>query len=776
MPATARRAIATALLAIGMLPAGQVRAQRDVAAPTLGTLAGRVDLESDGQRTPLRRATVTLGLDRGKETWTTATDGDGRYQFEDVIAGSYRVQATKAGFVPAAPNGAFAAAALALVEVKDGASLTVNLAMQRAGAVEGRFLDDRGFPIARLTVTAARVADGVASDAASYSAKTDDLGRFRVHTLPAGRYRLHATPPPPASGEKLFYPGTSSPDDASILTIASGQTLDSLEFTVPTAPLSPVAAAAASTFALETPAPGATAQISGRITRSDTGQPVLNATAEIESAPPSLASGQFTFANIRRVASADSDGRFQFNNIAAGNYTLTASADGFADGEGFSGWQPPARAPITIKAGDRASRDLVLTPTSAIEVRVLDEYGDPAPGIVLQISQRVSLAGASRFLPGVGVAAADITDDRGWFRVYGLFSGDYYLFALPEPFERSGPAAFAMTFFPGSTSALAATPVHLSAGRDALNVTFTVSTAKSAAIAGLAVDNAGIPIADAQVMLLPTHDAEVRAPVIARTTTGAEGRFMYPRVPEGTYVLQAGGRGMFGSTPIVVSQTADRSPHDVRLTLKPLTTARGRVVFEGDAAPPRPGNDIMIGFQPTDFTMGPVGSNRIASSIASNWNFEIPNLAWRGLITARGPAGWALARVLVQGRDITYTPYDFQSADVDGIEVVFTNRVGNISGTVVTAGQPAADTSIVVFSADATTWMHLALTFRGGVTNAQGAFSIGGLLPGRYLVVTQPGQARQYLDPGALLALRSVATPVVVAEGATATVRLAVVK
>ena len=771
MPAASRMAIGTALVALWMLPpvSGQVRAQRDVGAPRLGAVAGRVDLESDGQRVPLRRATVALKRDRGDESWTTATDGDGRFQFEDVIAGSYRVQATKAGFVPAASNGA---SLLMPVEVKDGAALTVNLAMQRAGAIEGRFLDDRGSPIARLTVTADRLPDGAATEAGSYSAKTDDLGRFRVHTLPRGRYRVHATPPPPASGEKLFYP--------SILTIAAGQTLDHLEFTVPTAPLSPIAAAAVSAFASDTtnapPSPGATAQMSGRITRSDTGQPVPNATAELASAPVSVASGQFTFPSIRRVASADADGRFQFNNLPAGNYTVTATAEGFADGEGFTGWQPPPRAPIMVKAGDRASRDLVLTPTSAIEVRVLDEFGDPAPGVVLQISQQVSAAGASRFLPGAGVAVADSTDDRGWFRVYGLFPGDYYLHALPEPFGRSGPAAFAMTFFPGTTSALAATPVRLSAGRDALDVTFPVRTANTAAISGLAVDNAGRPVADAQVLLLPTPDAEVRAPVFARTTTGVDGRFVYPRVPEGTYVLQASGSGVFGSAPAMVSQTADRNAHDMRLILKPRTTARGRIVFEGDIALPQPGPETMISFQPTDFTMGPAGGNRIETRLTSNWNFEIPSLAWHGLITARGSAGWALARVVVQGRDITYTPYDFQSADVDGIEVIFTSRVGRVAGAVVTAGQPVADSLVVVFGADAATWMHLALTLRRGVTNAEGVFSIGDLLPGRYLALALPGPSRQILDPTSLLALRSVATPLVVSEGATATVRLTVVK
>ena len=66
------------------------------------------------------------------------------------------------------------------------------------------------------------------------------------------------------------------------------------------------------------------------------------------------------------------------------------------------------------------------------------------------------------------------------------------------------------------------------------SVTFPVRTANAAEIAGLAVDNAGRPVADAQVMLLPTLDAEVRVPVMARTTTGVDGRFVYPRVPEVT--------------------------------------------------------------------------------------------------------------------------------------------------------------------------------------------------------------------------------------------------
>ena len=48
--------------------------------------------------------------------------------------------------------------------------------------------------------------------------------------------------------------------------------------------------------------------------------------------------------------------------------------------------------------------------------------------------------------------------------------------------------------------------------------------------------------------------------------------------------------------------------------------------------------------------------------------------------------GWTLARVVVQGRDITDVPYDFQSGDLDGIEVVLTNASEALQARSLTVG------------------------------------------------------------------------------------------
>jgi len=769
-----RTTLATVGLILALLAgtAAQVRDPRQANAPATGTITGRVEIEVDPQRTPIRWARLTLSATVGGKTWTTTSDRDGRYRFDEVAAGDYRLRAEKPGFV-AAPIDVHATGAVAV---------TTNLvSMQRGGAIEGRFIDDRGQVMARLSVTAERF-DGpppnAGSSANAYTALTDDLGRFRVHTLPAGRYRLYATPPPPASGERVFYPGTTDPAQASTVTVVAGETHDGVDVTVAASPLSPIAAETLAAAAREAesapPAPGFTARISGRVTRTDTGQPIANATVQLTSAPGATRS-------TINMARTNADGGFEFARLAGSQYFLSATADGYVSADA-SLQRPAGRGtPIVIKDGERNDRaDVGLTPTSAIEVHVLDEFGDPAPGIVLQVTGQVSAAGIPRFLPSAAAAQTTTgpTDDRGWFRAYSLFPGDYYVLALPEPFERSR-SGFTTTFFPGTTSADAAGAVHIIAGMDALDVRFALAAAGTTTVSGLVSDASGQHPPQAQVLLLPTDNGEVRAMVMARTTVAADGRFSYRDVPEGTYVLQTMAAGQFGSGRVTVASVPGREPAPVMaaLTIRPLTTARGRVTFEGDAARPKPeSGGLVIGFQPMDFTLGPVGSNRIAGIIGDDWTFEIPGLAWHGVLRVAPPAGWALARVMLQGRDITDAPYDFQSSDVNGVDIVLTSRLGSLSGVVVSGGQPAAGATIVVFGADNTAWTYLTRSLRMGRSNEQGAFMLNGLAPGRYLAVAIPTSSAAPADPTSYFALGSLATPVLVTEGGNAVVQLSVMK
>ena len=737
-------AVALMVTALAPLIDAAAGRQQTRSSAASGAIGGRVEIVEINLRAPLRRATVTLRKDSGELTRTTATDADGLYRFDGIPAGNYRVSVEKAGFLCEAP---------ATQAVASGARVVVNVVAARAAAIEGRVIEDTGKPIAELTVTAERLADtgGQPTAERSYSAKTDDLGRFRVHTLPAGRYRVSATLSSPASGARLYFPGTEKIEDAGILPIAAGQTADNLTFVLATGSLPAIAAEAMATQELETlsapPRGGTWAQITGRVTRSDAGQPIANAAVKLSSSGGVLL----------RTAWTDGAGQYSFSRVIPGTYQLVVAADGYARTPGSSDR-------ITLADGERLKKELLLTPLVAVEGRVVDEFGDPAPGVVLRASpQQATIVNSADVRPTPTMTG--LTDDRGWFRISGIRAGNYSLVALPEPFARSGPVAFPITF----------TPLQLAAGIDAHGVNVVVPALPTTAISGTVVDSTGRRMPRVLVTLSPVVDGQskgFRAPANA----DMDGNFVFPIVASGTYLVEAMGPGALEVGSVTITTPIE----PFALALKPLPTARGRVIFD-EGAPPEIKPELralllhsLVRFQPISPTIEEAMILGRSGVVEPDWTFQISGLSSAGVIRGRF-MDWALARVLVQGRDITDVAYDFQSGDVNGIEVVFTRRVGGITGTVQHEGKAADRTMVFVFGADGDSWPYLSRTLDSDQTNESGVFSISGLLPGRYFAIAlRPGTPRS--TPQDFAALRPFATPVVVTEGVDTTIKLTIVK
>lgn len=739
-------ALATCLLAQS---AAQTRDQ--AAAPgATGTVTGTIEAVTDGRRLPLRRAGVTLVNEDPHYIWKTTTDTDGRFLFSNVPAGRFSLEVRKPGFVPAAQDDVFGP-----FEVRPAETTVRNLRVQRGGALQGRFLDTAGVPIARLTVTADWV-DGPTAGDNSFHATTDDIGRFRVHTLPPGRYRLHATPPPPASGERLFHPNTAEVAKAAVIALQAGETMDGLDFTVPAGALSETAAAALAQerAGTEEPvSPSRSARIAGRVVRSDSGQPVPGATVRLEAQ-----AGDF-----RTTVRVDSFGQFELNRLPAGMHVLSAYADGFVSASG-SLINRTGGTRIVLKDGERVtSTEILLAPASAIEGYVLDEFGDPAPGVIVHVTERRRFMGTTQFVSGSGRPASDPTDDRGWFRAAALFPGDYNVRAVPEPFARSTATGFTLTFFPGSSSADAATAVRLSPGVDAHDVRFSLVPAKTVTLSGSAVDASGREVAEAGLVLAPIFDTDIRTDVLTKARTGADGTFEFTAVPEGSYVVHSSAKGMFGATRISVADNAATGKSSVTLRLLAGGSIRGRIVLEG--ASPREGPVTPgVAFVPTDFTMAPLGGPLPGGGIMGrNGTFQITNVAWPGVLRATPRQGWALARVVINGRDVTDTPLNPAGSDIDGVEVVLTDRTGTLNGVVESSGQPAPGAWVVIFGAEASSLAYLTRTQYLVQADPKGVFTVQGLLPGRYLAVAVPKEIR--LTDVADAELRPFATVITVAEG-----------
>src|SRR6185295_4626691 len=177
--------------------------QRDSAvAPQTATgtlsIAGHVVLGEGATTSPVRRARVTLSADGTLPTQVTDTDTDGAFRFDRLPAGTLRLLAEKPGFILQEHGPGRAAVRPLMVTLTDAPVANLNVGMQRAAAIEGQLLGDNGEPAANIVVSAVRLAYGAYGrrPVAVRQATTDDMGRFRVHTLPSGEYYVEAAPDP----------------------------------------------------------------------------------------------------------------------------------------------------------------------------------------------------------------------------------------------------------------------------------------------------------------------------------------------------------------------------------------------------------------------------------------------------------------------------------------------------------------------------------------------------------------------------------------------------
>jgi Carboxypeptidase regulatory-like domain len=208
-----------------------------------GSIAGRViDRASDR---PLAQAMVTLQSTDGGRVLRTTTAGDGRYLFEGIGPGEYRVTASHDGYVTqefgrdpevvllergGVVHPGRIVFALAVGQARDA----VDVALDRAGSLAGRVTRADGSPVKGAVVIPLLIRDeGGFTVNPSAQVQTGERGDYAIRDVRPGAYQLSVNWIAPEMvkprGRPTYYPGTNIASEAVAVHVRAGSTTGSID-------------------------------------------------------------------------------------------------------------------------------------------------------------------------------------------------------------------------------------------------------------------------------------------------------------------------------------------------------------------------------------------------------------------------------------------------------------------------------------------------------------------------------------------------------------------
>ena len=468
--------------------------------------------------------------------------------------------------------------------------------------------------------------------------------------------------------------------------------------------------------------------------------------------------------------STDNEGKFIFENVPPGRYTLVAEKPGFVTTRYGARSTTSPGTQLTLTAGMELKNLAVkMTPQGVVAGKVLDQDGDPVASAVVQVVRLAYLRGRRQAQP----AGTGNTNDLGEFRISNLAPGRYYVSASDGrtaliSSDRAGRSGGGQegnitTYYPNGTDVSRAAPVDVAAGSETRGLDIRLLRTKVYTVRGKTVDASGV-VSQSLIAFVRKEDGVTTPSFTNRggfSSLRPDGSFEFRNIVPGTYVLQALPANLNGNAPANMTgrlevTVADANIEGLVLPLRPGPEITGTVKLED--------GDITALLKPAQ-TAGAVGTtvvtvlNRFMLSLSETEGVSIgsPNAQLKEDGTFRFnavgtskyllnanllPPGTYLKSARFGGQDVTREPVDTTSGAGGTLDIVLSSKAAEVAGSVQNdKGETQA--GVIV-----TLWPKTPdLSPTGGArqanTDQSGGFRFQGLAPGEYYVA-----AWEELEPG----------------------------
>jgi hypothetical protein len=565
-----------------------------------GSITGTVALEGAG--TPVRRARVSLAAPELRGGRSTITDEQGRFSFQALPSGRFTVTASKSGFVDISYGAKRAGRPGTPIQLAEGQNLTgLTIAMPRGGVITGVVVDEHGEPAPGTPVRALRyvMQTGERRLQQAGQDQTDDRGMYRIFQLQPGDYIVNAIPRNMNTGDvrqalntevaslmqqlqasgvdpnalataaagrggqigariaqlqqqmtaveqeqatayaPVYYPGTITPEAAQAVTLGAGEERAGVDFRLELVP---------------------TTRVGGIVVGPGGTLPPATQVALV----PKRADGTPSVPGLgNNMARVGGDGRFNFNSVTPGEYSVQAratirdaaaqtAATGRGRGAGQGAISQVLWAAADISVGGQPLPDQVLNLQSGMTVSGqvrFDGTGQPPADLTIV---RVSLANRGPQAFEIGGIPPTQADSAGRFSIPGVSPGRYSLTATMAgggggrggrggAGTISGPAGqwiLQSAIYNGQD--LLDFPVDIAPNQSLQNVALTY-TDKVQELTGTIQDTSGRPTSDFTIIVFPSEPRfwMPQARRITATRPGTDGRFTFRGLPAGDYRLTA---------------------------------------------------------------------------------------------------------------------------------------------------------------------------------------------------------------------------------------------